>query len=262
MSEVSRKPAQTVADLASARQHQKPGRPSWSARWRVSGGVICLQRCDRHATPPPAVGPCFRRDLIPCRPKLRQNETGLPNHNAKPTPAWLSGAIARSNAAPLPGRLPLGWRADDGPPSRQITEPTSHQARERQEIEPSSFALIPMAVPDAPCECGVPTPPRSAVRLLSSLALSCAWPFAVARAIQVFRRNRNQSGTVWRAIALARSDHPAAAGESELCVTLPRTSPPAIVRYQKEPILKSCPAIDTTDTSASRAWAHVGQPAP
>ena len=35
MNEITRKPAQTVAELASARQHQKTGRPSWSARWRV-----------------------------------------------------------------------------------------------------------------------------------------------------------------------------------------------------------------------------------
>ena len=65
-----------------------------------------------------------------------------------------------------------------------------------------------------------------------------------------------------RAIALARSAHPAAMGESEPSVTLPRTPPPAIVRYQQEPILQSYPAIDATDTSASRAWIHVGQPAP
>ena len=67
---------------------------------------------------------------------------------------------------------------------------------------------------------------------------------------------------VWKAIALARSDHPAAMGESEPSVTLPRTPPPAIVRYQQEPILQSYPAIDATDTSASHAWVHVGQPAP
>ena len=30
-----RKPAHTVAELASARQHQKTGRPTWCARWRV-----------------------------------------------------------------------------------------------------------------------------------------------------------------------------------------------------------------------------------
>ena len=35
MNEISHEPAQTVAELASARQHQRPGRPSWSARWRV-----------------------------------------------------------------------------------------------------------------------------------------------------------------------------------------------------------------------------------
>ena len=66
----------------------------------------------------------------------------------------------------------------------------------------------------------------------------------------------------WRAIALARSDHPAATGESDPSVTLPRTSPPAIVWYQQAPIIQSDPAIGVTDTSASRAWVHVGQPAP
>ena len=29
---------------------------------------------------------------------LRQNQTGLPNHNPKPTPAWLGGAMRRSHA--------------------------------------------------------------------------------------------------------------------------------------------------------------------
>ena len=32
MNEINRKPAYTVAELASTRQHQKTGRPSWSAR--------------------------------------------------------------------------------------------------------------------------------------------------------------------------------------------------------------------------------------
>ena len=48
-------------------------------------------------------------------------------------------------------------------------------------------------------------------------------------------------------------------------MALPRTPPPAIVRwYQQEPILQSDLAIDATDTdtSASRAWVHVGQPVP
>ena len=37
MNEISRKPAHTVTESASARQHQgkKTGRPSWSAQWRV-----------------------------------------------------------------------------------------------------------------------------------------------------------------------------------------------------------------------------------
>ena len=84
----------------------------------------------------------------------------------------------------------------------------------------------------------------------------------MARATQVCRRNHNQSGTVSRAIVITRSDHPTATGESEPSVTLPRTSPPAIVWYQQAPIIQSDPAIGVTDTSASRAWVHVGQPAP
>ena len=55
-------------------------------------------------------------------------------------------------------------------------------------------ALAPRAFPDAPRECGVPTPPCSALRLLSSPAHSRACPFAVARATQVYRRKRNQPG--------------------------------------------------------------------
>ena len=46
MNEVSRKPARTVTELASARQHQKTSRPSWSARWRVSPWCCAgHQRC-------------------------------------------------------------------------------------------------------------------------------------------------------------------------------------------------------------------------
>ena len=63
--------------------------------------------CRRSRTPP-AVGPWFRRNFISRCPKLQQNQTGLPNHNPKPTPAWLGGGIARSDANPHPGPLPLG----------------------------------------------------------------------------------------------------------------------------------------------------------
>ena len=34
MNVISHKPAHTVAEFESARQHQNPGRPPWSARWR------------------------------------------------------------------------------------------------------------------------------------------------------------------------------------------------------------------------------------
>ena len=77
------------------------------------------------------------------------------------------------------------------------------------------------------------------VRLLSSLAHSRAWPFVVAKATQVCRRNRNQPGSGLRATALARSDHPTAAGESAPSVTLPPTSLPAIVWCGDTPVLQS-----------------------
>ena len=107
-------------------------------------------------------------------------------------PARLGGAMRRCDKNPLPGRMPLGRRAD-GAPSHRITKPTSRLARERQEIEPGSSTLIPRTVPDAPRECGVPTPPRSPFRLLSSLALSRAWPFAVAKATQVCKAAQPRS---------------------------------------------------------------------
>ena len=94
------------------------------------------------------------------------------------------------------------------------------------------------------------------------LRQKCAKNMPTQRPTQVCRRNQNQPGTAGKVTDLARTDHPAAIGEFEPPVALPRTPPPAIVWYQQEPILKRYPAIDATDTSASRAWVHVGQPAP
>ena len=44
MNEITRKPAQTVAELASARQHQETGRPSWSDGAR-GGGCRTHRQC-------------------------------------------------------------------------------------------------------------------------------------------------------------------------------------------------------------------------
>ena len=73
------------------------------------------------------------------------------------------------------------------------------------------------------------------------LAHALAWPFVVAKATtQVCRRrNRNQPGNGLRATALARSDHPAAAGKSAPSAALPPTSPPAIVWCGDTPVLQS-----------------------
>ena len=80
-----------------------------SARWRARPTVFLApgSLARRKLTPPP-VGPWFRRNFISRCPILRQNQTGLPSHNPKPTPAWLGGGIARSDANPHPGPLSLG----------------------------------------------------------------------------------------------------------------------------------------------------------
>ena len=173
-----------------------------------------------------------------CVYKILRFAPAPPGHRPLSSVWWCDAALRRCDVNPLTGRLPLGRRAD-GAPSHRITKPTSRLARERQEIEPGSSTLVPRTVPDAPRECGVPTPPRSPFRRLSSLALARAWPFAVARATRVCRRNHNQTGTVWRVIALARSDHPIATGESEPSMTVPRTSPPAIVWCCETPVLEN-----------------------
>ena len=83
---------------------------------------------------------------------------------------------------------PAGHHLGADSPSRRAAE---RRARERQENEAALSALAPRALPGAPRECGAPTPPCSALRLLSSPAHSRACPFAVARATQVYRRKRN-----------------------------------------------------------------------
>ena len=75
-------------------------------------------------------------------------------------------------------------------PSRRTAGPTSAKRTK----PPCPHWPRARAFSDAPRECGVPTPPCSALRLLSSPAHSRACPFAVARATQIYRRKRNQPG--------------------------------------------------------------------
>ena len=63
--------------------------------------------------------------------------------------------------------------------SRRATE----RARGRQPSPPRPLrASTPVAVPDAPRNFDAPLPPHSAFRLLSLLAHTRTWPFAVAKA--------------------------------------------------------------------------------
>ena len=76
----------------------------------------------------------------------------------------------------------------------------SYEYDDEQAFSDTALEMAPYAwhqtytYPGAPRECGVTTPPCSALRLLSSPAHSRACPFAVARATQVYRRKRNQPG--------------------------------------------------------------------
>ena len=127
MNEISHKPACTVTELelASARQHQKTGRPSWSARWRVS-------------TPQPTTTGQLARAGIPgfahasaeknqfffsalTREKQKKNQKNTPKNtnktptkhqqNTNKTPTTKNCANARKkplkkNLFPIPAQMP------------------------------------------------------------------------------------------------------------------------------------------------------------
>ena len=89
------------------------------------------------------------------------------------SPAQLGGPIAHCDVTPVPffshwAGEPTSRHAAKSP-SRRAAE---RRARARQENVPTSSALDLITIPDAPRECGVPTPPRSTFRLLSSPAHS------------------------------------------------------------------------------------------
>ena len=73
---------------------------------------------------------------------------------------------------------------------------------------------------------------------------------------QVYRRKRNQPGINLRAIALARSDHPTATGESAPSVTLPRRCRMSSCGAETHLLFTGHSAIDASDTSTRRAWSE------
>ena len=90
------------------RRASKPG--DETRRYQATSQIgRALSQRKRQPPTPPAVGPWCRRNLIPRRPKLQQNQTRLPDPNPKPPPAGFGGVgIAWSDANPHPGPLPLG----------------------------------------------------------------------------------------------------------------------------------------------------------
>ena len=131
-----------------------------------------------------------------------------------------------------------------GPVSRRAATPPSHRAD-----EPPSARAPGKRGPPRPHRAQGPfqARPANAVsrhRRVLSFASSRrppthnAWPFAVARATQVCRRNRHQPESSRRAIAFARSDDPTAADESAPSATPPPTSLNAIVRCGDTPFLQ------------------------
>ena len=183
----------------------------------------------------------------------------MPDTN--PPPTGFGGPLSRSDAPPYPGPLPLGRRAG-GPPRRRVSELTSHRARKQKEIELASSEPTPRISPDAPRACGVPIPPCSpplVARSLTRLAIRSgqSHPGLLTQAKPARPRLKSHCPCAIRP--------PTATGESTPSVTLPPTSPPAIVWRGDAPVLQS-PGIDRRSTRAAQARAasgiHLGQPAP
>ena len=106
------------------------------------------------------------------------------------------------------------------------------QTDRHKENEPTLPAPGPMTIPDAPRECGVPTPPCSVFRLLSSPAHSQHLAIRSGQSHPGLHADATASSPAAveeLANAFARSDDPAASGESAPSVTLPPASLHAIV---------------------------------
>ena len=67
--------------------------PSPSSFVTLPSSLFSVREVTLLLNTPQDVGPCFHRNLILCRPILEQNQTGLPDPNLKPTPAWLGGWV-------------------------------------------------------------------------------------------------------------------------------------------------------------------------
>ena len=139
----------------------------------------------RCSTPQDA-GPCFRRKFISCGSELELTNRGL----LTPTPNQPRlGLVARSRGpTQICIRGVCHWTGE--PKSRRAGRAVESQsrraterARGRQPSPPRPLrASTPVAVPDAPRNFDAPLPPHSAFRLLSLLAHTRTWPFAVAKA--------------------------------------------------------------------------------
>ena len=165
------------------------------------------------------------------------------------------------DVTPVPGSFPLGRWAADEPPRRRVTEPTSRRARERQENEPTSPAPGPMAIPDAPRECGVPTPPCSAFRLLSSPAHSQRLAICSGQShpgLQTQPPPARQQLKSQRLRAIRRPDR---CGR----VRAVRNSPSDVAACHRVVRRHTCSLVTRRSTRATQAragpGAHVGRPA-
>ena len=71
--------------------HKNPGRSSRCWPNPQLRKRLMMANCAINQGTPPPVGPWCRRNFIPRRPNSAKNQTGLPDPNPKPTPAWLGG---------------------------------------------------------------------------------------------------------------------------------------------------------------------------
>ena len=156
-----------------------------------------------------------------------------------------------------------GGSSDDGPTSRRAAnKPTSRRVHERQETEPASPTPTPMGIPDAPRECGVPTPPCSAFGLLSSPAHSKRLAIRSGQSHPVFLHTQpppaRQQFKSWRLRAIRRPGH---CGR----VRAVRNSPSDVAACHHVVRRHTCSLVTGRSTRATQAragpGAHVGRPA-
>ena len=136
--------------------------------------------------------PFFRNNSPPGMFVRGKRRWRLQTDQTKLSPAGFCGLISRCGVTPVPGSLHwasklVGRHSAESPSRRADERASARKTSPPRPHRPEDRSRYPKRM-----QC---SDPCSALRLLSSPAHSRAWPFAVARATQVCRRTRNQTGS-------------------------------------------------------------------